>query len=246
MRQPSLDQRLATRALGVKSPVMYQRWSDLLFVHWRWDAADLAGRLPAGISVDTFDGSAWVGVVPFFMQRIRPRFLPAVPGISWFLELNVRTYVYDSNGTSGVWFFSLDCNQRLAVQLARKLFHLPYFDARMSAMRSAKDNIEYDCCRRRQTSSAKFNYRIEGEPYRAEPGTLEFFLTERYVLFSESPSGLHRGQVEHKPYPLSQTTVEKLSAAPLLWNGFAAPSTKPDHIIGSRGVDVRIGKLERL
>ena len=199
MQQPTLEQRLATRALGIKSPVMYQRWSDLLFLHWRWDAADLASRLPAGINVDTFDGSAWLGIVPFFMQRIRPRFLPPVPGISWFLELNVRTYVYDSNGTSGVWFFSLDCNQRLAVQLARKLFHLPYYFARMSAIRSEKETIEYNCCRLRQENPATINYRIEGEPHRAEPGTLEFFLAERYVLFSESPSGLHLGQVEHEP-----------------------------------------------
>jgi uncharacterized protein YqjF (DUF2071 family) len=116
----------------------------------------------------------------------------------------------------------------------------------MSAIRSEKETIEYNCCRLRQENPATINYRIEGEPHRAEPGTLEFFLAERYVLFSESPSGLHLGQVEHEPYPLSQTTVKDFSTAPLQWNGFAAPVAKPDHVSGSRGVDVRIGKLERL
>jgi len=127
-------------------PVMRQRWADLLFLHWRVPVEVVVERLPEGLHVDVFDGSAWLGVVPFFMDRVRPVLLPPVPGISWFMELNVRTYVHDDYGNPGVWFFSLDCNQPLAVEIARRAFHLPYEHAAMQAVRSA-GRIYYACRR---------------------------------------------------------------------------------------------------
>ena len=129
---PTMAQREAMRRRPKRGPVMYQRWYDLLFLHWAWDAAEIQATLPAGLTVDTFDGQAWLGVVPFAMSGVRPRGLPAVGGLSAFLELNLRTYVHAADGTPGVWFYSLDCEQRLAVMIARTLFGLPYRHARMA------------------------------------------------------------------------------------------------------------------
>jgi uncharacterized protein YqjF (DUF2071 family) len=112
-----------------------QRWRDLLFLHWRVPVSTVQRTLPEGLTVDTFDGDAWVGIVPFAMQGVRPRFFPPVPWLSWFLELNVRTYVLDAQGVPGVWFHSLDCDQPVAVEIARRCFHLPYMHARMRATR---------------------------------------------------------------------------------------------------------------
>lgn len=242
---PSLDHRLAARARGIAAPAMYQRWSDLLFLHWRWDADDLQRRLPAGLHVDTHDGTAWLGVVPFFMGRIRPRFLPPVPWLSWFMELNVRTYVHDDRGIPGVWFFSLECNQPLAVRVARTFFHLPYFDARMKAQRRADGGIRYACRRHTANAAVEYDYHLSGDAKPAEPGSLEFFLVERYVLFANSPRGVRSGYVHHAPYPLSAVTMGSYSPEPLVWNGFTAPGGAPDHVIGSAGVEVRVGALER-
>ncbi|NJM37932.1 MAG: DUF2071 domain-containing protein [Akkermansiaceae bacterium] len=148
MISPTLEQRLAPRNLGVTHPVMYQRWSDLLFLHWRWDCEDLQKRLPPGLFIDRYENEAWLGIVPFLMKRVRPRFLPALPWLSWFQELNVRTYVYDENGVPGVWFFSLDCNQSLAVYLAQTLFSLPYSNAEMSCRMDRDRRLHYECKRR--------------------------------------------------------------------------------------------------
>lgn len=244
MPLPTLDQRLAARDHGVRWPVMYQRWSDLLFLHWRWDADDLQKRLPPGLFIDTHQGDAWLGIVPFYMERIRPRFLPPVPWLSWFQELNVRTYVHDKHGTPGVWFFSLDCNQPIAVRVARAGFGLPYFDATMHSRR-ANGRVHYTCQRREQTSAASFGYTLDPSARLAEPGTLDFFLAERYVLFAQTPRGLRLGRVSHVPYPLCAATVSEFDPAPLAWDGLDVPSAPPDHVIGSRGVDVHIGSLEK-
>lgn len=240
---PTDAQRIAVRARGVRHAAMYQRWTDLLFLHWRWDPADLRARLPAGLHLDTCDGDAWLGVVPFFMERIRPRFLPPLPWVSWFLEMNVRTYVFDEHGTPGVWFFSLDCNQPIAVRVARRFFGLPYFDATMRARRAAS-GIDYECRRSMEQQPCAFEYSLHDSLPRPEPGSLEFWLVERYALFASTTRGLRLGQVEHAPYPLARPAVARFSALPLLWDGFAMPDRAPDHVAASRGVDVRIGALE--
>lgn len=243
MSAPTLDQRLAARDHGIAWPVMFQRWSELLFLHWRWDADELQKRLPPGLFIDTYQGDAWLGVVPFFMDRIRPRFLPPVPWLSWFLELNVRTYVHDEHGTPGVWFFSLDCNQPIAVRIARAGFGLPYFDASMTATRHHGD-VRYTCRRSDQRQPASFACTLGDTSHHAEPGSLEFFLAERYILFAQTQRGLRLGRVQHVPYPLCETKVTAFDPAPIKWDGITAPDRPPDHIIGSRGVDVRIGTLE--
>jgi len=240
---PTSDQRLATRERLQQAVVMYQRWEKLLFLHWRWDATEVQKRLPQGLYVDTFEGDAWVGVVPFYMRRIRPRFTPAVRGISDFLELNVRTYVHDGKGRPGVWFFSLDCNQPLAVWTARALFRLPYRHAVMTAAETAEGMVHYTSRLKNAASASEFKYRLEPASTFAEPGTLEFFLAERYLLFAQTRRGLRCGRVYHTPYPLSAVTLGKWTDQPLLENQFASPGRPPDHVVGASAVSVNIHGL---
>ncbi|MFC5456647.1 YqjF family protein [Prosthecobacter fluviatilis] len=239
---PTLESRLAFRERPTRAHVMSQRWESLLFLHWRWDAAEIQSTLPPGLFVDTFQGDAWLAIVPFYMCGIRPRFCPPVRGISDFLELNVRTYVHDEQGRPGVWFYSLDCNQRLAVWTARTFFHLPYQNARMSAQ--VRDGcIDYRCQRGGEPAASHFRYRIAAESQIAEPGSLAFFLAERYLLFAQTPRGIRCGQVHHTPYALAEASLEAWDAKPLLQAGFTDPRRPPDHIIGSSGVDVAVYPL---
>ena len=133
--------------------VMWQRWTDLLFLHWALPPDVIQKTLPEGLAVDTFDDRAWVGIVPFFMEDIRPAGLPSVPWLSSFLELNVRTYVRDAAGRPGVWFYSLDCNRWMAVEVARRAFHLSYQHAVMEARTSADGWISYQCRRRMRSAT---------------------------------------------------------------------------------------------
>lgn len=219
---------------------MLQRWEQLLFLHWRWDPAAIQATLPTGLHVDTHEGEAWLGVVPFFMRRVRPRGLPCLPWISDFLELNLRTYVHDDQGRSGVWFYSLDCNQPVAVWAARTFFDLPYEHAEMSSEASRDGWVRYHSHRRHDTQASEFTYRVGAEPTAAEPGTLEFFLAERYLLFANSPKGIRVGQVHHRPYPLAEAEVAAWDDRVISLNGFDRPQRPPDHVIGSAGVAVEI------
>ena len=221
---------------------MHQRWEQLAFLHWRWDAAEIQRTLPPGLFVDTFQDDAWIAIVPFYMRGIRPRFCPPMPGISNFLEMNVRTYVHDEQGRPGVWFYSLDCNQPLAVWTARTFFHLPYQHARMAAP-VVEGQIDYTCHRRGEPVESRYRYQVSGETYVAEPGSLEFFLAERYLLFAQTPRGIRCGQVHHTPYPLADVKLDTWDVNPLLQAGFAAPQRPPDHLIGSPGVAVRVYPL---
>lgn len=239
----SLDALLAARQRPRRAHVMLQRWETLAFLHWRWDAAAVQRTLPAGLTVDTCQGDAWLAIVPFAMRGIRPRFCPPVSGISDFLELNVRTYVRDARGRPGVWFYSLDCDQPVAVWTARTLFHLPYQHARMAA--SVADGwIDYRCQRRGDVAT-HFRYRLGDQPAAAEPGTLAFFLAERYLLLCQTPRGLRCGQVHHAPYPLVDVTLAAWDAHPIVQAGFAHPGRPPDHLIGSPGVAVQVYALTR-
>ena len=246
---PDVSQRLAARMRPAGNAVMCQQWSDLLFLHWEYSAAEIQATLPEGLFVDTHDGKAYLGVVPFFMRKIRPRFLPAVPGISDFMEMNLRTYVHDRAGVPGVWFYSLDANQWLAVKIARRFFHLPYEHAEMKAQRTAEGRIRYESLRtgaRANGSRCVFDYAPGADVEQPQPGSLEFFLVERYRLYAGAPDGLRRGAVFHEPYPLCRAEVTAWDENLLPLDGFAATGRAPDHVIMSRGVDVTIFPLERV
>lgn len=243
---PSTNQRLAVRQRPAdQKPVMRQRWGGLLFLHWQVDPQEIQRRLPAGLHVDTFENKAWLGVVPFFMQRVRPVFLPPLPRLSWFLELNVRTYVHDSSGRPGVWFFSLDCNQPLAVEIARRRFHLPYEHASMhTAFRNSK--VEYTCRRKNSDGqAATYEYPLPTHTKPADEGSLEWFLVERYLLFSSDRQGnLHSGQVHHTPYQIQQAPESTGSTLPLRWNNFTEPVIPPASTLIANPVDVEIFPLK--
>lgn len=223
-----------------------QRWSDLLFLHWQVAADAVQATLPPGLFVDTFEGTAYLGIVPFFMKRIRPAWLPPLPWVSWFLELNVRTYVHDRAGRPGVWFYSLDCNQPLAVLVARRFFHLPYFHAKMRAT-SRAGAIQYLSQRRGKPTPSSFAWHApSGDPWEAAPGSLEFFLVERYALFSADPSGaLHCGRVHHPPYRISQAVAPEFSVEPARQAEFELAGP-PLSALCARAVDVSIYGLRKL
>ncbi len=246
---PDATQRLAARLRPAGSPVMYQHWRDLLFLHWEYPATAIQATLPEGLFVDTFGGKAYLGVVPFFMRNIRPRFLPAVLGISDFMEMNLRTYVHDRAGVPGVWFYSLDANQWLAVKIAQRLFHLPYEHAKMTSSRTPEGLIHYESVRtgaQANGASCVFDYAPGAELPQPAPGSLEFFLVERYRLYSSAPDGLRCGAVFHEPYPLCRAEVTAWDENLLPLDGIAPTGRPPDHVIMSRGVDVTIFPLERV
>ena len=184
--------------------VMTQTWHDLLFAHWPLDAAVLREKIPSQFELDQFDGQAWLGVVPFHMSNVSPRGVPPLPWISAFPELNVRTYVR-VGGVPGVYFFSLDAANPAAVAIARTMFHLPYFSA---AMKVEESDGWIDYASHRDTNSgpaAEFvgRYRPIGEPRPPVAGTLEYFLTERYCLFTLDASfRSYRLDIHHPPWPL--------------------------------------------
>jgi len=189
--------------------VMTMDWEDLLFLHWRVAAAALQRHLPPAVEVETFDGSAWLGVVPFRMARTRFRWLPPVPTAHRFPELNVRTYVRCA-GRPGVWFFSLDAQSQLAVAGARATFGLPYRYARMRWERSG-DEVSFASERRdRAGGEARFRARWKavGEHQPAASGSLEHFLTERYCMFVAGKNGVQCGEIAHAPWQLAPAAVD--------------------------------------
>ena len=242
MHPPTMEARLACRERPAGRAALRMRWENLLFLHWAWDAAAIQKTLPAGLRVDVFEGRAWLGVVPFFMRRVHPVGLPCVPWLSDFLELNVRTYVSDASGTPGVWFYSLACHQPVAVEIARRFFHLNYVHAGMKAAFGQKE-VAYQS--RRQGQTAAFRYAADGAPAAALPGTLEFFLLERYVLFSTGrDGGIFSGRVHHAPYQFAPARVEEWSFLPAAEDGFADSGRPPDHRHFSAGVDVEAWALQ--
>lgn len=191
--------------------IMRQTWHDLLFAHWRVEAEALRARLPVGLELDLFDGEAWLGVVPFGIRDARPRYLPfAIPWLSAFPELNLRTYVV-AEGKPGVWFFSLDAGNPLAVAAARRWYHLPYYNARLRLRRVA-GWIDYASERtHRGAPDATFvaRYRPVGAPFHTRPGSLESWLTDRYCLYAADRQGrLYRGDIHHRPWTLQAAEAE--------------------------------------
>jgi len=194
---------------------MTQRWNDLLFAHWPVPAAQVAALLPDGLQVDTFDGSAWLGVVPFWLDRIKIRGIPPVPGARSFPELNLRTYVIDPRTRSrGVYFFSLDASNLLAVAVARTFYNLPYYWAEMRLQQRSEREFAFYSRRLWSAKPVIFKARYRGlGPTRklveSTSGTLEYFLTERYCLFTQNRAGeTERANIHHVPSPLEEAEAE--------------------------------------
>jgi uncharacterized protein YqjF (DUF2071 family) len=222
---------------------MAQSWHDLLFAHWPIAPEAMRPLIPPQLELDTFDQQCWVGVVPFWMSGVRARGLPAIAGTSCFPELNVRTYVV-CEGKPGVYFFSLDAANRLAVRSARLLFHLPYFHAEM---RSEDTGEEISYRSRRKNGDAEFQgrYHPVNSVALRDKGTLEHWLTERYCLYAAVRRKVYRGEIHHLPWPLqdasAEITVNTMAAAA----GITLPDTKPLLHFAKR-LDVLIWLLRRV
>ena len=210
---------------------MAQVWSDLLFAHWPVAPAALRDLIPPGLTPETFDGDAWVGVVPFRMSGVRLRFSPAAPWLSAFPELNVRTYESDGE-RPGVWFYSLDAGNPVAVAVARRWYHLPYFRARMSVGPGpAAGWIAYRSVRtHRRAPPAVFRagYHPTGTAFTAAPGSLEHWLVERYCLYAATPrGGLLRAEIDHSPWELQVAEAELETNTMATAAGIALPDRPP-------------------
>lgn len=209
--------------------IMAQTWRTLLFAHWPVPADALRRLLPRSLPLDTFDGTAWLSITPFVVEGLRPRGMPAVPGLSAFPELNVRTYV-QRDDKPGVFFFSLDAGSRLAVAAARRLYALPYFHARMRATRSGS-SIDYGSERidsRAAPAACDATFRPIGPVQPARPGSLTAWLTERYCLYAvDGAHSLYRAEIHHRPWALHDAAAEvrrNTMAEPL---GLTLPEVAP-------------------
>lgn len=220
--------RIAIRSRPAGQPLMHQQWGKLLFMHWRVKPGLLRPLIPPGLEIDIFEDSAWIAIVPFTMWDIRafPPFVPPVPGLSAMHELNVRTYVH-WNGTPGVWFFSLDCNSSAAVFGARTFYYLPYYNAELTLEQSA-NTIDYASSRTDKPAAIfRATWNIGETLPTSEPDSLEFFLTERYCLFSEHKGHLYQSRIHHQPWPLQSATLDSHSSTMIDVLGIPEPKAPP-------------------
>jgi uncharacterized protein YqjF (DUF2071 family) len=230
----------------VERPVLLSRWETLTFLHWRYDPEVVQRLLPPGLTVDTFDGSAWVALVPFVLHWGLPH-LSELPWAGHFAETNVRTYVRGADGSAGTYFFSLDASRLGALVVARSSYRLPYFWARMHVDRVGS-TISYTS-RRRWPGPRNVRCRVDIEiGRRYEPdelGPLDHFLTARWALFSPRPSGLRQARVFHDPWPLHHARVTRLDDELVVAAGLPSPEGPP-LVHYSPAVEVRIGRPGRL
>ena len=222
------------------SPVVgYQNWRDLLFLHWPVPVEVLRPLIPAPLSIDTYDGVAYVGLIPFWMIGVRPNWAPTRSAFR-FLETNVRTYTHLNGRDPGVYFFSLEAASTIAVAIARAQFSLPYYWAKMGIRRHGRQ-IEY---RSRRVLGGRPRTWVRFEPGEylggSAPGTLEHFLIERYYLHVEREGRIWRGQVHHNTYPVQRARLLGLRDELIAAAGLPQPTTPPPLVHYVPGVNVEI------
>lgn len=224
----------------IHRPVMLQGWKKIAYVHWPVAPGQVQSRLPRGLVADTFDGSAWVGLVAFNMERIRLPGTPAIPYLGTFPETNVRTYVRDEAGRPGVWFDSLDITRLIPVIVARTTYRLPYMWSKMSISIEG-ERITYRAQRKWPTAGGVSSVMSvhRGAPI-SDPTPLEAFLTARWGLYTQLGSRLAFAPVEHEPWPLRQASVDELLDNLVAAAGYEVPNLAP-LVHYSEGVEVRIG-----
>ncbi len=219
---------------------MLQSWRHLTFLHWRYEPDAIRRLLPAQVTLDTFDGAAWIGLTPFLLTDLRPPFVPAIPWISRFPETNVRTYVRGPDGERGVWFFTLEADRLGAVIAARSLYRLPY---RWADMRVTPEDemVKYESDRKRRFGRGRTRIAIEtGE--RMVAGEFDNFLTARYRLYTTVGKRLAFAQIEHPPWPLHRGRVLQLEQDLIENSGVPRPIGEPT-VHHSPRIDVRIERL---
>lgn len=233
--------------------VMYQNWHHLLFLHWEVPPEEIQKLIAPELTVDTFEGKAYVGLVPFTLTGVRPVMAPPLPWISNFHEINVRTYVHLRGRDPGIWFFSLDASSTLAVAAARAAYKLPYFHSNIgfTASNDPLPAISFDAKRDDPAGTRPANGRIrylpmEGIVTHASPGTIDHFLVERYILYAtDSAHHLHRARVHHQPYPIQRADVLECDET-LTWAAGIRRSRDNPLRHYAREVNVKVYPLERV
>lgn len=229
---------------------MFQAWQCLLFIHYALEPNILAGLLPSGIRLQTFpdesgDEKAWLGIVPFLMCDVQQRGLPKVPFHANFPELNVRTYVTCDDGSiPAVWFFSLNAPSPITCWVARTLYSLPYYRAKLRCQIDGK-HVSYQANWKVRRVSLQADYKVGSELPASEPGTLQYFLAERYALLTRSRRGvISSGRVYHTPYPLRSVQIEQFDES-YSTKLLGTHPGKPAHVCYSDGVEVDVWGIER-
>lgn len=238
MAAPQRSHKLDSRTRPAGTPLLHQKWLNLLFLHWPIEPELLRPLIPDPLVIETFDGRAWLGVTPFHLEDVRPSFLPAFPGLSSFHEVNVRTYVRYGQ-SPGVWFFSLDASKLIPVVAARTFFMLPYYRANIRFLQ-ADETFAFNM-RRSEPDNAELrvSWRV-GQPLRSpEPGSLEHFLVERYRLFATDGARLYEAEIHHSTWPLETVEVDVQQCTLVSALGLPNPEAPPlAHF--SRGVEPEI------
>jgi uncharacterized protein YqjF (DUF2071 family) len=232
---------------------MHQNWHHLLFLHWEVPPSELQAMLPPGLTLDTFEGKAYVGLVPFTVTGVRAVLTPPLPWISSFHEVNVRTYVHCEGRDPGVWFFSLDASSAVAVAAARAAYKLPYFQSHieLEASREVIPAIEFhsrrDDDRGAMPANSRIRYSAADVPITAaSPGSFEFFLIERYVLYAKDEAlNLYRARIHHQPYPLQKAELHDLDET-LVWAAGIRRPEAPQARHYAREVNVKVYPLEKV
>lgn len=243
-RLATLISSMSTGDHGIAGPALLSMvWRDALFAHWAVPPERIRATLPDGLSVDTYDGQAYLGVVPFVMEDISPTGVPF--GLS-FGELNLRTYVTDETGTPGVYFYNLDAADRLGVYLARGLFQLPYYRAEIDVSRDGQA-VNFRSRRVGDGAPAAFDatYEPVGPRLDADSGSRPHFLTERYRFYTDGRGELFYGDIEHPSWPLTEAEGELRENDLFRVNGFGEPDAEPFFYYAPR-TNVTAGRIHRV
>ena len=232
-------------------PLMKQTWSDLLFLHWPIECSSIRNHIPDHLEIDTYDGSAWIGIIPFRMSNLRLSFTFPLPYLSNFNEINLRTYVIDKYNRKGVWFFSLDTQNYIANAIANKFFDLNYRYG-VTSFTSSNNNFN-----KLTLEISNANYKVQNfiwesnhdqSEFLAHPNSLEYFLTERYNLYTYNKinKNIYMGSIKHNPYKLYVPRLRSYDTDIFSSNGLISPSDLPHSILASKGTHVRVFPLKKV
>lgn len=240
------DQSFEPRRRPDDYSLMHQDWRHLLFLHWKYSPEEIQKTLPKGLTVDTYKNDAYLTITPFLIKNLHLTNLPNIPGLSSFIEVNLRTYVIDDHGVPGIWFYSLDLNSFLGVNAARLAYSLPYYFAELTSKDTDKGLFIEGKRINEPAVTMQFSYKPSSNSgFFAQENSLDFFLIERYVLFACRGDQLHLARVHHEPYPLKEVNVINFTQNINKAQGFELLN-QPDYTHYSYGVDVDFFGLKKV